>query len=297
MVVVPALPVHQGGKESIMVIEVGKKNLLQVVKIESAELVLKENEQDPTSVFLLKKEAPNGLCVGDKVDVFVYSDAREHLKATTRKPKAMLGEIAYLEVVAVNHLGAFLDWGIGKDLLLPKIEQKEQLSVGNFCTVFIHKDRRADRAVASQRLKRHIGKTPANYEVGEEVAIHVLTRTDLGYAVIINHRHWGLLYENEIFEPLKRGLTTQAWVKKVISDDKVDLILSPPKKQRYGEVSEQILAELEAAGGFLPLNDKSSPEAILARLKMSKKNFKAGLGKLYKKRQITLEANGIRQVS
>ena len=133
--------------------------------------------------------------------------------------------------------------------------------------------------------------TPARYEPGEEVTVDVIARTDLGFKVVVNHSHWGLLYENEIFERLSRGQRTTAWVKKVVADNKVDLLLSPPKRLRYARASEQIIAALEAGGGVLHLHDKSPPQAISERLGMSKKNFKAAVGKLYKERRITIESN------
>ncbi|HIN86688.1 MAG TPA: GntR family transcriptional regulator [Myxococcales bacterium] len=275
------------------VIDVGRMNCLRVVRIDSDALILEAPGDNSSNVLLPNRNAQPGLELGDQIDVFVYSDSQGRYLATVHPPTAMLGEIAYLKVLEINQTGAFLDWGLPKDLLLPYSEQKDKLGEGRSCIVFLHKDNHAERVVASQRLKRHIGTTPASYEPGEEVNITVVKRTDLGYTVVVNHRHWGLLYENEIFEPLNIGMKTTAWVKKVVGDGKVDLNLSPPIKQRYSDASERILFELETAGGFLPLHDKSSPEAIYGRLEMSKKNFKAGVGKLYKTRKITLQPDGI----
>jgi predicted RNA-binding protein (virulence factor B family) len=275
-------------------INLGQMNHLRVIRADPNGLVLAIHPDDATTVFLSRREADAQLSVGDEVDMFVYSDSSERYLATTRTPKAMVGEIAHLEVVAVNPTGAFLDWGLPKDLLLPYGEQRGEVAEGMHCTVFIHKDQFAERAVASQRLNRHIGKSPADYQPGEEVAIDVIVRTDLGYKVVVNHRHWGLLYDNEVFEPLKRGFKTTAWVKKVVADDKVDLSLYPPKKERIDNASQSILTAMENAGGFLPLHDKSPPGAIRERFGMSKKNFKAAVGKLYKARLITLDTDGIR---
>jgi len=275
-------------------INLGQMNHLRVIAANRDGLVLGIHPDDATTVFLPRREAVHGLSVGDEVDVFVYSNSNEQYVATTHAPKAMVGEIAHLEVVAINQTGAFLDWGLPKDLLLPYGEQRGTLAEGMRCTVFIHKDQYAERAVASQRLNRHIGNSRADYQPGEEVAIDVIVRTDLGYKVVVNHRHWGLLYENEVFEPLKRGFKTTAWVKKVVADDKVELSLYPPKKERIDNASQAILTALEHAGGFLPLHDKSPPGAIRERFGMSKKNFKAAVGTLYKSRRITLDTDGIR---
>ena len=195
----------------------------------------------------------------------------------------------------VNQVGAFLDWGLPKDLLLPYGEQKERLYEGDWCTVFVYKDKYADRIVASQRLNRHIGKTTATYSTGEKVTIDVVTRTDLGFKVVVNHKHWGLLYANEVFRPLRRGMRMDAWVKRVIDGDKIDLRLDPPGKERFSQAALTILAALEE-DSFIPLHDKSAPEDIRQKFGLSKKHFKAAIGHLYKSRKITIESNGIRIV-
>ena len=277
-------------------IEVGRINRLRVLgTLESGFVVTSEDKQAGTAV-LANRYAPDELSEGDEIDVFGYSDTGDRLLATTQIPKAMVGEIAYLRVMEINEIGAFLDWGLPKELLLPYGEQKERILEGGFCTVFIHKDKYSLRAVASQRLNRHIGKTPANYRPGEKVDVQVVTRTDLGYKAVVNNSHWGLFYEDQVFKPLPRGLRTTAWVSRVVADEKVDLSLSPPHKQRFSQAAEQILAKLEAEGGFLKLHDKSPPEEIRACFGISKKNFKAALGKLYKARVIGIESDGIRLI-
>ena len=277
-------------------IEVGRMNHLQVVKTVEMGFFLGVSEEAEDTVLLPRRYVSDRLDIGDELDVFVYADSEDRLLATTETPKAMVGEMAFLRVVEVNQTGAFLDWGLPKDLLLPYGEQKERLYDGDFCSVFVYKDKYAERVVASQRLNRHIGKTTAKYAVGDKVQIDVVTRTDLGYKVVVNHAHWGLLYANEVFKPLRRGLRTVAWVKKVVADDKVDLNLEPPKLERFSNASEQILSDLEAEGGFIPLHDKSPPEDIRRRFGMSKKHFKAAVGKLYRERKITIDSEGIRLV-
>jgi predicted RNA-binding protein (virulence factor B family) len=277
-------------------IEIGRMNCLRVVREVEMGYFLSTPDDDSETILLPSRYVTEDLGEGDEINVFVYADSEDRLLATTETPKAMVGEMAYLQVVEINQTGAFLDWGLPKDLLLPYGEQKERLYEGDFCSVFVYKDKYAERIVASQRLNRHIGKVKALYEAGEKVRIDVVTQTDLGYKVVVNHRHWGLLSENEIFKPLRRGLQTDAWVKKVVEEDKVDLNLEPPRLERFSNASEQILSDLETEGGFIGLHDKSSPDLIRRRFGMSKKHFKAALGKLYRERKITIEADGIRLV-
>ena len=275
-------------------IKVGQMNHLKVVRMIRNGMVLGVNLSDENGPYLPKNDSDAWYSVGDEVEVFVYTGSEDNYLATTTRPKAMIGEIAFLKVVEINPVGAFLDWGLPKDLLLPYGEQKEDIYQGGFCTVFIHRDIHVDRVVATQRFHRHIGNTPATYKPGDEVPIQVVARTDLGYKVVVNNRHWGLLYKNEIFKPIERGMKTTAWVKKVVADQNVDLHLNPPIRERFSNAAEAIVAAMEAEGGFLPLHDKSPPDAIRARLEMSKKNFKAAVGQLYKQRKITIEPDGIR---
>jgi predicted RNA-binding protein (virulence factor B family) len=275
-------------------IKIGQMNHLTIVREADIGYFLAHEDDHSVVALLPRRSEPENLAIDDELEVFVYSDSEERFLATTKEPIAMVGEVAFLKVVEINQIGAFLDWGLPKDLLLPFGEQKERIFEGRFCSVYLHKDKYAERVVASQRLNRHIGITPANYQPGEKVNIDVITRTDLGFKVIVNHSHWGLLYENQVFTHLERGVRTNAWVSRVVADNKVDVSLSPPRKQRFSEASEQIMDELGAVGGFLRLHDKSTPTAIRDRLGMSKKNFKAAIGKLYKDRKIMIEPDGIR---
>ncbi len=274
-------------------IAIGQLNHLQVMKVMPNGLLLAPLVKPRTTAWLAGAHHGKAYSVGDTIDVFIYTDSEEHYLATTQHPRAMIDEIAYLKVLEINQTGAFLDWGIPKDLLLPYGEQKERIQEGRYCTVFIHKDKYHERIVASQRFNRHIGKTPALYRPGEEVQVDVVTRTDLGYKVVVNHSHWGLLYENEVYQHIRKGQRLAAWVKRVVADNKVDLQLSPPAKERVANASEHILHTLQQNGGYLGLHDKSSPEDIREVFGISKKNFKAALGKLYKARQIVIENDGI----
>ncbi len=279
-------------------IEVGRLNRLRVDReLEFGVFLLPLGSEDSEEAILLPtRYIPEGLEIGDELEVFVYSDSEDRLLATTETPKVMAGEAAFLRVLAVNRTGAFLDWGLPKDLLLPYGEQKRELQVGQFCTVFVYKDKYSDRVVASTRLNRHIGMSVAEYDTGDKVEIMVVARTDLGYKVIVDDLHWGLLYKNEVFKPLNNGMKTVAWVKKVVDNEKVDLILSPPKSERFTGLAKQIMLALDAGDGFLPLNDKSSPDEIRRRFGISKRDFKAAIGTLYKQRVITIQADGIHKV-
>ncbi len=287
-----------------MEIEVGRMNRLRVDRVVDFGVFLTlpdyVSDQDSADdgikregILLPGRYMPDDLDIDDEIDVFVYADSEDRLLATTETPLAMVGEAAFLRVLAVNRTGTFLDWGLPKDLMLPYGEQKRELTPGQFCTVFVYKDKYSERVVASTRLNRHIGLTPAKYQPGEEVKIMVVARTDLGHKVIVNDEHWGLLYENEVFKSLRNGMQTSAWVKKVVNDNKVDLTLSPPIAERLSTVADQILKAVEANDGFLAMNDKSSPETIKRRFGISKRDFKAAIGKLYKLRFISIKADGI----
>lgn len=276
-------------------IAVGRMNELDVVREVEMGWFLSPKDSEDTEVLLPRRYATQPLVAGASITVFVYADSEDRLLATTETPKAMVGEMAYLQVVEVNKVGAFLDWGLPKDLLLPYGEQKERLYEGDWCSVFVYKDKYADRVVASQRLNRHIGKTEAPYSTGEKVSIDVVTRTDLGYKVVVNHKHWGLIYANEVFRPMRRGMRMDAWIKKVVHGEKIDLRLDPPGKERFSQAALTILAALEETS-FIPLHDKSPPEEIRQRFGLSKKHFKAAIGHLYKSRKITIASDGIRIV-
>ena len=275
-------------------LSVGRMNHLRVERVVDIGFYLTTHEETDEAVLLPKRYAPEGLAENDEITVFLYADSEDRLLATTETPRAMVGQVASLQVVATNQIGAFLDWGLPKDLLLPYGEQKGRPREGEFCTVFVYKDKYADRVVASMRLNRHIDKTPHSYKAGEKVEITITARTDLGYKAVINHAHFGLIYENEVFKIVRPGMRMDAWIKKIVTDGKIDLTLSPPRLERFEAVAETVFSALVRAGGYLPLHDKSPPEQIRRRFGISKKDFKAALGKLYRERRITIGPDGIR---
>jgi hypothetical protein len=231
------------------------------------------------------------------VEVFVYRDSEDRLVATTETPRAMVGDFAFLRVVSQSPgIGAFLDWGLEKDLLLPRREYAGGIREGRHALVHVMLDERSDRIVATCRLNRHLNLTAPNYTEGQAVKLIIESETPLGYKAIINGAHTGLLYRAEIADPLFIGDSLNGFIRTVRPDGKIDLGLDPAGHRRLGPLSDQILAALKTAGGHLPFHDGSSPEEIRTGLGMSKKAFKQAIGVLYRERQISIEPDGIRLV-
>jgi uncharacterized protein len=209
----------------------------------------------------------------------------------------MAGDFALLKVVAVNSVGAFLDWGLSKDLLVPFSEQRPLMEKGKSYIVRIYIDKQSNRITATTRLDRYLDNTPGNFHAGQEVKLLICNQTDIGYKAIINGTHWGVLYSNEVFQPLKRGQKTEGYIKKVRDDNKIDLSLHKPGYKKVGDVTETILNVLKKKDGFLPVTDKSSPEIIYKLFGVSKNTYKKAIGAIYRKRLITIENNGIKLIS
>lgn len=275
-------------------IKIGDYSTLEIIKKVDFGMYL---DGGPLGEILLpSRYIPENAKVGDEIEVFLYNDSEDRLIATTEKPKAKVGEFALLEVKAVGEYGAFLDWGLMKDLFVPFKEQAVQMQVGKKYLVRVYLDEKTDRIVASSRWHRFLEEKTDTLRENEQVEIKIANKTDLGYKVIINNSFWGVLYENEIFQPLSTGETKKAYIKKIRDDKRIDVILSKPGVEEVEQTKRDVLAKLEAGGGFIPLTDKSTPEAIYQEMKMSKKNFKRAVGNLYKQRLITLEKDGIRLV-
>lgn len=278
-----------------MLPELGKYCTLDIVKLMSFGAYL---DGGPFGEVLLPKSyVPKKAKVGDSVKVFLYCDSEDRVIATALKPLAIVGQFAYLKAVDVNQFGAFLDWGIPmKHLFVPFREQVKKMEVGRSYVVYVYLDSTTDRIVASSRLKRFLKQKKIRLAVGESVDILVFARTELGYKVIVNQRHEGLIYRNEVFQVLKQGENLKGFVKNIREDNKLDISL---QKQGAGGISEaatKVLEQVKKHQGFLPLTDKSKPEAIYGLLKMSKKSFKKAVGNLYKRRLVRLEKRGIRLV-
>jgi len=250
---------------------------------------------DLGEVLLPRREMPTKWEIGGEVEVFLYCDSEDRPVATLKHPKVMPGEFGYLEVLAITGVGAFLDWGLPKDLLLPFREQREKLEVGSSYVVHVHIDEETRRIVASRRLSRHLDKVPAVYAEGEEVDLLLYGKTDLGYKAIINNAHSGVLFGNQVFRRLRAGEKTKGFVRLVRPDGKIDLSLYEEGKAGTETLETRIDIELEKRGGFWALCDSSSPEEIYAALGVSKKAFKKATGALFKKRRITMGKDGIRR--
>lgn len=271
----------------------GKTNLLRVVRSAPPGFYLDGGALG--EILLPGGLIPPGAKVSGDVEVFLYRDSEDRLVATPQKPLAQAGEFAALRVVAVNpRIGVFLDWGLDKDLLLPLREQSGPFMRGERVIVHVMIDERSQRIVASARINRHLNLTPPTYAEGQPVRLLVSGQTPLGYNVIVENAHSGLLYRSDLGQSLTLGATFAGYVRRVREDGKIDAALDPAGHQRVASFNDTILEKLRAAGGRLPLHDGSSPEEIRAALGMSKKAFKQSIGALYKSRQIVIEQYGIR---
>ncbi len=272
----------------------GKMNTLQVLRRSDFGLFLDGGELG--DILLPKRYAADDLKPGDRIEVFLMLDSEDRLTATTLKPFAMVDEFACLRVVSVTAVGAFLDWGLPKDLLVPFREQKVKMREGQFQVVRIYLDRVSGRLAATAKLDKFLDKTESNFEPAEKVDLLVCASTDLGYKVIINGLHWGLVFHNEVFQPLERGQRIDGFVKQVRDDGKVDLCLQKPGYEKVTKLTDIILNYLKERGGFMPITGKSPPEEINALFGVSKKTYKQAIGALYKKRLIAFEDNGTKLV-
>lgn len=274
-----------------MNIELGRFNELEVVKQVDFGMYLDGGEEG--EILLPARYVPEGCKVGDRLNVFLYLDMDERLVATTLTPLVQVGQFAYLEVAWVNQFGAFLNWGLMKDLFVPFGEQKMKMQVGRKYMIHAHLDEESYRIVASAKVERYLSKEMPEYQPGEEVEILIWQKTDLGYKAIIEHQHSGLLYENEVFTTLEAGRKMRAFVKQVRDDGKIDLMLQKPGLGKVDDFAKTLLEHIRENGGRVALNDKSPADEIYETFGVSKKTFKKGVGDLYKKRLISLQEDGI----
>lgn len=275
-----------------MQIELGKYNQLEVVKEVDFGVYLNGGEEG--EILLPKRYVPEGCKPGDVLNVFIYLDNEERLIATTLQPLVQVGEFACLEVAWVNEFGAFLDWGLMKDLFVPFREQKMKMQKGHRYVIHAHVDEESYRIMASAKIERYLSKEMPDYEPGQEVEVMVWQKTDLGYKVIVENRYGGLVYQNEIFQPLQPGMKLTAYVRQVREDGKIDLALQQDGQRKVKDFSDVLLQFIKDQGGYTTLNDKSAAETIYDTFGVSKKTFKKAVGDLYKKRLVVLEEGGIR---
>lgn len=272
--------------------KIGEFNTLEIKKILPFGFYLDGGTDG--EILIPIRYVPDDCSVGDELDVFVYYDSEDRIIATTEKPYITVGEFALLSVVAVTKIGAFLDWGLSKDLFVPFREQKMRMEVGKKYMVFCYLDDQTQRIVASAKIEKFLDNTYPQYDEGEEVDLMIIGESDLGFNAIINGRHTGVLFRNEVFRPLYRGDRLKGYIKQVREDDKIDLMLQPFGYAKVDEISQSIMDILHEHGGFLRVTDKSDPELIYQMFQISKKTFKKAIGGLYRDRLIAIEENGIR---
>jgi predicted RNA-binding protein (virulence factor B family) len=272
-------------------IYLGQKNTLTILRASAVGLYLTDDEQN--DILLPNKFTTPEQKIGDKIDVFIYTDSEDRPVATTQEPKIKLNQFAGLRVVDIAPFGAFLDWGLDKDLLVPAKEQVEPMKVGETHVVYLYLDEETDRLAASAKLNKFFVNEHLDLKVGEEVDIVIYEDHFLGYFAVINDAYKGLIYKNEVYRDLEIGERMKAWIKKVKPTNEVDLTIQKLGFQRLEEVKDVLYDYLKANNGFIALTDDSSPDEIADALQVSKKTFKKSLGMLYKKRLVRIEKDGV----
>lgn len=272
-------------------IEAGRYHTLKVVKKVEFGVYLDGNG---TEILLPKRFVPKGLKEDDSIEVFIYHDSDNRLIATTQKPKAIAGEFALLDVVSVTRQGAFLDWGLMKDLFLPASQQRLKVLKGESVPVFIYIDKQTGRAAATEKFSQYLSNDELTVKEKEEVDLFIYRKTELGYEVVINNKHIGLMHFGDVFNELHIGDKLKGYIKNIRPDNKIDVMPGQAGYQRVEKETEKILRLLYEHDGYLPYHDKTAPEEIYEFFGMSKKTFKMALGALYKQQKITLTKEGIK---
>jgi predicted RNA-binding protein (virulence factor B family) len=272
-------------------IYLGQKNTLTILRASAVGLYLTDDEQN--EILLPNKFTTPEMAIGEKIEVFVYTDSEDRPVATTQEPLIQLNQFAALRVVDIAPFGAFMDWGLDKDLLVPAKQQVEPMKVGETHVVYLYLDEETDRLAASSKLNRFFVNEHMTLEEGEEVDIMIYEDHFLGYFAVINDAYKGLVYKNEVYKDLEIGDRMKAWVKKVKPTNEVDLSTRKIGFSHVEEVRDELYDYLKANKGFIALTDDSSPHEIADLLKVSKKTFKKSLGMLYRKRLVRIEADGV----
>jgi len=272
-------------------ITIGKKNKLKAIRNTNAGIYLSDGEGN--DVLLPNKYVPKTLGAEEEIEVFVYKDSEDRPVATTLEPYLMLDEFALLRVNEVAPFGVFMDWGMEKDLLVPFKEQSEKMYEGKEYVVYMYLDQETERLVGTTRMNRILNNETIDFEEGEEVEMMVYENNVLGYFVILEGKHKGLIYHNEVFKPILPGDIITGYIKKIKENNEIDISLQRIGFDNITEQTDLILNYLKDHRGFLELTDSSSPEQITAKLHMSKKTFKKSIGILYKKRLIRIEVDGV----
>jgi predicted RNA-binding protein (virulence factor B family) len=270
---------------------IGKYNNLEILRLTSVGMFLGDVEGE--EVLLPNRYVTDEMEIGDTIRVFVYNDSEDRPVATTETPKLIRNEFAFLQVKDVNDYGAFLDWGLEKDLFVPFREQKDRMQPGEWYIVFLYLDHKTSRLLASSKWTSFVENDRLTVQEGDEVDLLVAEKTDLGFNVIVNQYHKGLIYGNEIFRNIAIGDQLKGYVKKIRDENKLDISLEKQGYEKVEPTTLRILEELEKGNGFLDLSDNSDPAEITRRLEMSKKTFKKAIGGLYKAGKITISPTGI----
>ncbi len=274
-------------------VEIGKYTELEIEKIIQQGAYLLTGDET-ASILLPTKYIPEGVDVGDKIKVFIYRDSEDKIIATTEIPYAIVGECAYLKVKSQTNFGAFLDWGLMKDLLVPFREQKETMVTGQSYLVRLYVDEITNRIVATQHINKFLRDNEIMIQPNDEVEILVCESVLQGVKVIVNQKHWGMLFKNQLFCEVEPGQKLRAWVKQVRDDGKIDVSLQQPGFKEVLSAEEKIINLLQQNNGYCELNDNSSPDEIYTELQISKKVFKKAIGKLFREKRVMIEENGIR---
>jgi len=272
-------------------ISIGKVNSLKVVKILSFGIYLDAFEKG--EILMPAKYVPDNTKTGDIIDAFIYLDSEDKLIATTEIPYAQINEFAYLQVVAVNQMGAFVDWGLPKNLLVPFREQKMRLKEQAFSWVYIYLDQQTQRIVASAKIEKFFSKAIPPFNIQDKVNVMIYKKTDLGYKVIVDQAYQGMIFANEAFQSLEIGQKHKAYIKNIREDGKLDITLYKTGYNQVVDFSAVLLDAIQNAKGYLALHDKSSAEEIYHTFGVSKKVFKKAVGDLYKKQLIRIESDGL----
>lgn len=270
----------------------GKYNHLKINRLVDFGAFLYDG--DGGEILMPGKYLPPNAAPDDMVDVFVYYDSDDRIVATTEKPFVQLGEFAALTCKSTTHFGAFMDWGLLKDLLVPVREQNVPMMRGKKYVVYVYFDKVSERLAATAKISKYLNKTPLPYQEGDSVELLIWNKTPLGYNAIIGKEHSGIIYSNEVFQPLTTGDKITGYIKHIRPDGKTDLALQKSGMAHVDEMAERILHTLRENNGYIGLTDNSSPEDIYERFGMSKKAWKKAVGTLYKARKIDITPNGIR---
>jgi len=274
---------------------VGKHINLEVARTSEIGLFLDNEDREYGGILLPKRYVPKGVEVGDYLDVFIYRDSEDRIIATRLEPYIKIGEFAYLTVNKVESYGAFVDWGLPKDLFVPISQQRALMELGGYYLVYAYLDEQTDRIAATAKVHRYLQNEGENLEVGQEVDLLICDETELGVRVIVNNEFWGLLYHNEIFQFISEGQKTKGYIKSIRKEDgKIDVSLQKRGVEEVKDARSQIIEVLEDADGYIALHDKSTPEDIYQELEMSKKVFKKAIGNLYRDKMIIINKDGIR---